>query len=145
MTTKATNTKGIKLQRGDGGGPETFTLIGEITNIKGPSEKASPIDATSFDSVAMEFIGGLPDNGELTFDCNFIGGDTQQQGLRTDLRNGTKRNFKLILNDNVSTPTTVTFAAVVTAAPEISGSVNAIVKGSCSVRISGQPTWTYAP
>lgn len=145
MATKAKSTKGLKLQRGDGGGSEVFTTIGEVTNIKGPSEKAPQLDATSFDSTAMEFIAGLPDNGELTFDVNFVGSDAQQQGLRTDLRNGTLRNFKLILPDHATTPTTIDFAAIVTGAPEIAGSVNAVIKGSCSLRISGAATWTYAP
>jgi hypothetical protein len=145
MTTKAKSTRGIKLQRGDGAGSETFTTIAEVTNIKGPTEKAPQLDATSFDSVAMEYIAGLPDNGELTFDCNFIGNDAQQQGLRTDLRAGTARHFKLVLNDDAVTPTTISFTAIVTGAPEISGSVNAVVKGSCSLRITGQATWVYAP
>lgn len=145
MASKAKSTKGIRLQRGDGGGSETFTTIGEVTNIKGPSEKAAGIDVTSFDSTGKEFIAGLPENGELTFDINFIGSDAQQQGLRTDLRAGTLRNFKLILNDHATTPTTIAFAAIVTGAPEISGGVNAAVKGSCSLQISGLPTWTYAP
>lgn len=145
MATKAKSTKGIQLQRGDGGGTEVFTTIGEVTNIKGPGEKTSPLDATSFDSTAMEFISGLPDNGELTFDVNFVGSDAQQQGLRTDMRNGTLRNFKLKLNDHATTPTTITFAAIVTSAPEISGSVNQVLKGSCSLKISGQATWSYAP
>jgi hypothetical protein len=145
MTTKATSTRNIKLQRGDGGGSEVFTTIGEVTNIKGPTEKAPQLDATSFDSVAMEYIAGLPDNGELTFDLNFVGSDAQQQALRTDLRAGTARHFKLILNDNLVTPTTITFTAIVTGAPEIAGSVNAVLKGSCSLRITGQATWVYAP
>lgn len=145
MATKAKSTKGVKLQRGDGGGSEVFTTIAEVTNIKGPGEKAPQLDATSFDSTAMEFIAGLSDNGELTFDVNFVGSDAQQQGLRTDLRNGTLRNFKLILNDHATTPTTITFAAIVTAAPELSGSVNQVMKGSCSLKISGSATWTYAP
>jgi len=145
MTTKAKSSKGIKLQRGDGGGSEVFTTIGEVTNIKGPSEKAPQLDATSFDSTGMEFIAGLSDSGELTFDVNFVGSDAQQQGLRTDLRAGTLRNFKLILNDHATTPTTIAFAAIVTAAPEIAAGVNQVVKGSCSLKVSGLPTWTYAP
>jgi hypothetical protein len=145
MTTKATSTRGIKLQRGDGAGSETFTTIAEVTNIKGPSEKAPQLDATSFDSTAMEYIAGLVDAGDLTFDVNFVASDVQQQGLRTDMRAGTKRNFKLILADHITTPTTVTFAAIITSAPELAGSVNQVLKGSCSVKISGLPTWTYAP
>jgi hypothetical protein len=147
MTTKATSTKGVKLQRGDGGGPETFTTIAEVLNFKGPTEKAPQLDATSFDSVAMEFIAGLPDNGEVTAEVQFIATDAQQQGLRTDLRNGTKRNFKLILNDmpsGGSNPTSVSFAAIVTQAPELGGAVNQVVKGQIGLRISGQATWVYA-
>lgn len=145
MATKAKSTKGLQLQRGDGGGSEVFTTIGEVTNIKGPSEKAGQLDATSFDSTAMEFIAGLSDNGEVTFDVNFVGSDAQQQGLRTDLRNGTLRNFKIIINDHATTKTTVAFAAIVTASPELSGSVNQVIKGSCSLKVSGLATWTYAP
>lgn len=146
MATKATSTKKIRLQRGDGADPtEAFTTIAEVTNIKGPGEKAPQLDASSFDSEAMEFIAGLPDSGELTFDVNFVGSDVQQQGLRTDLRNGTLRNFKLILNDHATTPTTISFAAIVTAAPELSGSTNQVLKGSCSLKISGVPDWEYAP
>jgi hypothetical protein len=145
MTTKATSTKGVKLQRGDGGGPETFTTIAEVLSFKGPSEKAPQLDATSFDSVAMEFIAGLPDNGEITAEVQYVGSDAQQQGLRTDLRAGTKRNFKLVLNDSQGVqPTTVSFAAIVTQAPELGGGVNQVVKGSISLRISGQATWAYA-
>lgn len=147
MTTKATSTKKVKLQRGDGGGPETFTTIAEIISFKGPTEKAPQLDATSFDSDAMEFIAGLPDNGELTAEVQYVGTDAQQQGLRTDLRAGTKRNFKLVLNDmpsGGSNPTSIAFAAIVTQAPELGGGVNQVVKGSISLRISGTATWTYA-
>lgn len=145
MATKAKSSKGIKLQRGDGGGTEVFTTIGEVVNVKGPGEKAASLDATSFDSVAMEFIAGLSDSGELTFDLNFIGNDAQQQGLRTDMRAGTLRNFKLILTDHATTPTTISFAAIVLAAPEVSASVNQVIKASATLKISGLPTWAYAP
>lgn len=145
MATKAKSSKNVKLQRGDGGGTEVFTTIAEVTSVKGPSEKAAQIDATSFDSTGMEYISGLSDSGEVTFDVNFVGSDAQQQGLRTDLRAGTVRNFRLILNDHLTTPTTVAFAAIVTAAPELNIGVNQVVKGSCSLKVSGTPTWTYAP
>lgn len=147
MTTRATNTKFVKLQRGDGGGPETFTTIAEIISFKGPSEKVPPLDATSFDSAAMEYIAGLPDNGEVTAEVQYVGPDAQQQGLRVDLRAGTKRNFKLILNDmpvGGTQPTTISFAAIVTGAPELTGAVNQVVKGAISLRITSTATWAYA-
>lgn len=145
MTTQAKSSKYLKLQRGDGGGPEVFTTIAEVTNFKGLDENAPQIDVTSLDSAAMEYIGGLVDGSEITFDCNFVGRDAQQQGLRADLRAGTTRNFKLIANDHATNPTTVTFAAVVTGAPGISAAVNQALKSSCKLKVSGLSTWTYPP
>lgn len=145
MTTKATSTAGVKLQRGDGGGPEVFTTIAEITNVSGPSESAAQIDVTSFDSTSREFIAGLRDGGEISFDFNFVGSNLQQQGLRADLGAGAKRNFKLILNDHLTTPTTISFAAIVTAFSGMNGGVDAAVTASCTLKLSGDPTYTYAP
>ncbi len=145
MTTKAKTTKYLRLQRGDGAGSETFTTIAECTNVKGPDEKVALIDATSFDSAAMEDISGLSDGQEITFDGNWVGSDAQQQGLRTDLRAGTLRNFKFLANDHVSDPSYVLFSALVTSVPGFSGGVNQVLKGSWTLKPSGLPTWHYAP
>ena len=69
MTSKATSTKGLKLQRGDGATSEAFTTIGEVTNIKGPSEKVDSLEVTSFDSTGKEYISGLTDAGEHRVDA----------------------------------------------------------------------------
>lgn len=142
--TKATSSKKFKVQRGDGGGSETFTTIAEVTTFKGPSEKSPQIDASSFDSDGMEYILGLSDGGEVTFDMNFIGDDPQQIGLRTDSRAGTTRNFKIIVPDqgSGSTPTNVVFAALVTAPPDISTGVNQVNKSACTLKVTGVPVWT---
>lgn len=146
MVSKAKASKGTLIKRGDGGGSEVFTTIGEVMQFSGPSESVDQIDVTSFDSVAKEFIStGLPDAGEVKFDVNFIGGDAQQQGLRTDMRAGTLRNFKVILNDHVSTPTTFSFAAIVKSFEGPSAGVGEQYKMSISLKVSGLPTVTYAP
>lgn len=147
MATKAKAAKGTLIQRGDGGGTEVFTTIGEVTNFSGPGEEAETIEATSFDSTSKEFISsGLPDNGEVTFSVNFVGSDTQQQGLRADLRAGTLRNFKIKLNDHATNPTTATFAAIVQSldGPN-AGGVSEIYKMDVTLKLSGPATWTYAP
>lgn len=140
MTTKAHSSKTFKLQRGDDAG-SVFTNIAEVTSMNGPDEKASQIDVTSFDSTAMEYIAGLTDGGEVSFDFNFVGSDAQQAGLRTDLRAGTVRSFKAIANDHASDPSNVTFTAIVTALSGFKAGVNQALKGSCSLKISGLPTW----
>ena len=146
MATKAKASKGTKVQRGDGGGVEVFTTVGEVLSFEGPGESVDNIDVTSFDSVAKEYIStGLPDGGEVTFDVNFVGSDTQQQGLRDDLRNGTLRNFKVILNDNAVTPTTFSFSAVVTDLKGPTAGQGEQYKMSITLKVSGQPTVSYSP
>jgi len=144
MASKAKSTKGFKIQRGDDAGA-VFTTIAEVTAHTGPTEKATAIDTTSYDSEGFESIAGLTDGGELSFDVNFIGPDAQQQGLRTDMRAGTKRDFKVVFTDHDTTPTTATFKAIVTQAPEPSGSVNNKVAGKVTLKIQNLPTWFYSP
>lgn len=145
MTTKAKTGRGVRLQRGDGGGTEVFTTIGEVKNWSGPSESVSDIEATSMDSTAKEFIADLAEPGEVTATVNFVGSDAQQQGLRTDLRAGTLRNFKLIFNDHATTPTTAVFSALVTGLDGPSGSSSEIVSMDITLKVSGSATWTYSP
>lgn len=146
MASKAKATKGTKIQRGDGAATEVFTTIGEVTNFSGPGEQVDTIDVTSFDSQGKEFISsGLPDSGEVTFDMHFVGSDEQLQGLRSDLRSGTLRNFKVVLNDHPTSPTTFAFSAFVTNFNGPSGGVGEAYKASITLKVSGLPTVTYAP
>ena len=146
MASKAKPSKGTKIQRGDGGGTEVFTTIGEVKSFDGPSEKVVSIDVTSFDSTAKEFVSdALPDGAEVTFGVNFIGNDAQQQGLRADLRAGTLRNFKVILNDHATNPTTFAFAAIVTDFKGPSAGQGEVYKADLTLKVSGQATVTYSP
>lgn len=146
MPSKATTTVGLKLQRGNGAGTEVFTTIAEVTNVSGPNESVEQLDVTSFDSSAKEYRSALVDSGEVTFEMIFVGENAQQQGLRSDIRAGTVRNFKLILPDRAleASCTTCAFAAIVTDLSGPSGGVDAALTQSCTLKVSGQPTWTYA-
>ena len=146
MATKAKASKGTLLKRGDGGGTEVFTTIGEVLSFNGPSESVTDINVTSFDSTAKEYISdGLVDGGEVTFDVNFVGSNTEQQGLRTDIRAGTLRNFELVLNDHASSPTTFEFSAVVKSLEGPFAGQSEQYKMSVTLKVSGLPTVTYAP
>jgi hypothetical protein len=147
MASKAKVAKNAKLQRGNGSTPtETFTTIGEITDTSGPDETAPQLEVTSFDSVAKEYAAGLVDSGEVPFTMNFVGDDAQQQGLRTDLRAGTVRNFKLIIPDRATEAacSTCTFAAIVTKLSGPKMGVDKVITQDCTLKVSGQPTWAYA-
>lgn len=143
MATKAKSTKGIKFKLGNQDGPpETFTLIPEVKNFTAPGANASEIDATSFDSTSMEYIGGLTDGDTATLDMNHVPGSTVQQDLRESV--GQTRNFQIDLNDG-TTPTLIEFAAVITAVPGVSGGVNEVQTISgVSLRVTGDVTVTPA-
>lgn len=139
MATKAITTKGVQLQIDNSGGTGVFTTIAEVLNISGPGEQVATIDATSFDSLAKEWISSaLPDVSETTFELHYIGNNVQHQQLRTDLRSGVRRNFKLLIPDGTS----VAFAALITnVAPEFP--LEGKISQNITLKPTGLPTWTY--
>lgn len=138
MGTKAKASKGLTLKR-DG------VAIAEITTISGPSGTLTAIDATSHDSESAEYIGGMPDAGEVSFDFNWVGSNAQQQELEADRESGTLSTYVLTLNDHATTKSSYTFTALVTAISINPGGPNDKLSGSCTLKLSGKATKTYAP
>ncbi len=66
----------------------TTGAVGSMLNITGPSETVDDIDVTSMDSTGSrrEFISGLIDSGELTFDLVYV---------KTRLQHWRHRHFEL--------------------------------------------------
>lgn len=133
---------GTLLKIGDGGSPETFTTIAEVTNISGPSLSMNTVDVTSHDSTDgwREFVGGLLDGGEVTLDINFIPTDpthSYSTGLLNDMVNRTKRNFQLVFPDAGNT--TWSFTALITAF-EPSAPTDDKLSASVTLKITGKPT-----
>jgi len=140
--TNAIAAYGTLLKTGDGGSPETFTTIAEVTNIGGPSLKLDAIEATSHDSTEgwREFIGGLLDGGEVTFDVNFIPTNATHDastGLVADMVARTHRNFELVFPD--TSETTWSFTALVTNF-QSNEPVDNKLSASVTLKVSGQPT-----
>lgn len=135
----AISAQGTQFKRGDGGSPETFTLVGEVKSFDGPGGSAQIIDVSTLQSLAKEKRIGLPDEGQFSFTLNLDPSDTQQLGLKSDRASGVVRNFKLVL-PNVAA-TTLSFSALV---PEfkISGGVNGVVEAQCALEITGAVVWS---
>ena len=64
-------------------GSATFAQVGEVADVGEPSGEASDIDVTSLSSTAMEYLSGLPDNGNIQITGNFLPADTGQLELIT--------------------------------------------------------------
>lgn len=91
--------QGTQLQVGDGGSPETFTTIAEITKIQGTGAKTDIIDLTNMDSTGAyrEKLATLLDAGEINFDANFVPSNTTQQSLQAKFDGRTKSDWKIVL------------------------------------------------
>ncbi|WP_439150832.1 phage tail tube protein [Sulfitobacter sp.] len=103
---------GTTFAFGDGADPEVFTVLAEVTDITAPSDSVDIIEATHMSSPdrTKEFVAGLNDPGECSFDIHFIpgaGDDTVIQALRNA---GTKNNYQITWPNG----RTWTFAAILT-------------------------------
>lgn len=134
----ALKTQGILFQSGDGGVPEVFTSVGEVTSIDGPGGEASEIDVTHLASTAKEYLIGLPDEGNITLDCALLPDDVGQTRLRNDRVNATLRNYKITLTD--SPATTITFSAFCKGFRMTAG-IDAKMMASVTLRVSGAVTY----
>lgn|SRR5574337_888301 len=112
--------------------PVAWTDVGEIVNFNGPSGSANVIDATHLGSTAKEKLMGLPDEGQFTFEVNWIPSDTGQQALRTARANRTKKSFRVTYTD----ASVQTFDGFVLSFSS-SGGVDDKVSGSITVEITG--------
>jgi hypothetical protein len=137
VPSNAINAQGVALKRGNGGAPEIFSLVGEVTKFDGPGGSASVIDVTTLQSQAKEKRMGLMDEGQFTITLNLDPTDAQQTGLRTDRANRTARNFQLVLTDVAAT--TLLFTAFVLEF-KISGAVDGVVQASVTLEITGPVT-----
>jgi predicted secreted protein len=131
MSDNAIKAQGTVLKLG-AGSPLAYTTIPEINSFNGPSGSATIIDVTDLSSTAKEKLTGLHDNGQLSFECNFIPTNAQHVALRTAKENSSMCSFQLIFSDG----TTWSFNALVTGF-SVSGGVDGVVKSSVTLDISG--------
>lgn len=141
MASNAMTTVGVKLQKGDGAtGTELFTTVAEITKLNGPSQTAKLIDVTSLDSTAREYRSGLKDGGDVSFDVNLVA--SSHKTLKADFDAHTVRNFKLLLTDHATTPSTAAFSAIITEFG-ITSDVDNVVKAAIKLKVTGDVVWTW--
>lgn len=124
-------------------------LVGEIKSISGPSGSAGVIDITHLGSAAKEKMIGLPDEGQITLECNLLtsGTDNAQMKMKNDRAARTLKSFIIRLNDNSSVTARMRLKGTgYCTGYSISGGVDDVVKASITIEISGALTWaTTAP
>ena len=89
------------------------TLIAEVLDISGPEQTAEKDEVTNQSSPGFykEWITTLLDGGDVSFDCNYIPGDSSQTGILTALQGRGVEAFTIV--DPAAT-STIAFNARVT-------------------------------
>jgi predicted secreted protein len=131
---------GAKLKRGNGASPEVFSDIAELTSLSGPNLSAETVDVTNLDSVSgyREHIAGLIDGGEVTCEGNYLGSNTSQNNLRSDLESRAVHTYRV--SWPFSPAKTATFDAYVTAFG-FTTPIDAQMAFSATLKITGPVTW----
>jgi predicted secreted protein len=99
MTTQAKIGYGVLFKLENDASPQTFVTIGEILGVKPPSISRDTVDATHSESTEgyREFIPGLKDGGEVSFDMHLIPGSTGTTLLLSQLGINTASACKISL------------------------------------------------
>lgn len=124
---------------GGSDGAEVFTSVLEVKQISFGGLKLDTADATHMESPSAfrEKIATIKDGGEVSITGNFLPGQSNHQGITTDFKNRTLRNFKVTWSD--SGPTSWNFSAYVNnIAPQ--SSFDGELSWTIGLMISGAPT-----
>jgi len=143
-----------KLQRSNGASPPEYYTVAEVRNVGGPSLSRDAPEATNMDSDDgwKEFVKGLKDGGEVTFEVNLLPGsendDTPENlrlghnatdGLLSDFNNDdTVDDWRLVFPGTGSPPVSWDFAAILTGF-ETDEPVDDVMTGSCTLKVTGKP------
>lgn len=82
-----------------------LTELGEITAITPPNPQMADVEATHFKSPnrRREYIAGLIEDGEGTFEMNYDPGSATDALLRAALSDGVTRSYMIVIPDGAGT------------------------------------------
>lgn len=134
-----TSAHGAEVQIGNGASSETFTEIQGVHNgPNGLEETWNTIQARHHGSTATYQKRTFKEPASLTFDLFYDSTDTQHIALMTSARNGTRKNYKLIITDQGAEQ--AAFAAY--ASVNLSAQPDAFNVYSVTLTIDGEITYS---
>ena len=130
--------QGTILRVGNGADPEVFTDVEGCDDFSGPDESKDTIETTSHSSPGgrRQFISGLINSGELTFDLFWTFTEPGQQALYAAFNDREEHNFQMEfpidVDDNL-----LTFPGIVTGFGWAAAKDDA-VKRSVTIQVTGE-------
>ena len=82
-------------------GSAVLTELGEILSVTPPNPQVADVEATHMKSPnrRREYIAGLIEDGEGTFEMNLVPGSPTDDLIQEALADGVARNYKIVLPD----------------------------------------------
>lgn len=144
MSTDAAIGFGTLFKTGNGATPELFSTVAEVTGITPPAMSRDTVDATHELSPEAwrEFIAGLKDGGEVSFDMNFVpdSADAANFMAELDLQGSAATKNRLILFPDGSV---FKFAAILTGY-EPDAPIDDKMSASVTFKVTGKPNLVQA-
>lgn len=140
----ATHGKGVTFSIGDGGDPETFTKVGELTEIELPDWSRELVEVTHHESTAREYIAQpLVDYGEVVATMSRTPGSASDLALQAAFANEGAANFQLTVpaGANVETWTIPGIATNLSRSSPMDNTQTATL----TIKVVGVPTRAVAP
>lgn len=141
MPDKAAIGAGSIFKIGDGATPtEAFTAVGKVIRIDAITQTNPLVDATTLDSTAKEFLGGLAEGDEFGLEAQLRMDDAthgETSGMDKAFLDKTARNFELVPNGQSKK---LKFAAIVTQRAYGPYEVEGVMRHNWRLKLSGPIT-----
>lgn len=119
--------------------PNSYDTIGQVVSVSGPDGNVPEIDVTHLLSTGKEYIGGLPDFGNVAMEVIWDPATTanKHSEIWTDFLAQTVDGYRIFLTD--SPQSTITFNAY-PSQYSVNLAVDDKVGATISLRVTGSPT-----
>lgn len=138
---------GTLLQRGDGESPESFATVAGIKSIGGPNMTRDTHETTTQAQTSnfKEYIGGLSDGGEISFEAQFLPRDESQgqiDGIMSEFDRtscDSLRNWRIVLPECEGEAEGYFAISGILTATAITFPMDDIMGFNGTIKVSGRP------
>lgn len=85
----------LALLIGDGGSPENFAVVGQVTSLGEAGSSRDLIDASAYGDDWKDYVIGQQDGAEVEVTVAYDPADTQHDAIQSAYDTAAKRNFQL--------------------------------------------------
>ncbi|HTN60270.1 MAG TPA: phage tail tube protein [Devosia sp.] len=137
--TKAGIGYGSVVELADAATPTAYAYVGEVKSITPPSETTDTVDASHMQSPnkTREFIDGMTDPGEFSFDMNLVPGSTSDRLLMA------AKGKRKVVRQTFASGHQLIFIGI-RSGYEKSVPLDDVMTATVTFKVSGEPTLTEA-